>query len=350
MARIDFRSTTVADEAAIRALLQQAHGAARAHPMFESRHLHWKYWQPRQGWQGSRSYVLTRNGEIIAHAAVVPAVCSSITDRLKLLHVIDWAASADTRGAGNTLMQHIGTLADAIVTSEGDDAALRLLPFIGFAQSNTVVTMYARPLRPLLYLYGTQGPRWRLVARCLRNALWALCAPARATGNWRARRVPTGQVAAAAIPWPAPKRGTAVLERSASVMSYWLQCPAAPMELYAVESGSGTVGYFVLAFAPGQARLADCWLDSDAPAAWETLVQLAVARAAARAHVAEVAATCSEPLLAGALARCGFHARALRPLFVRTATGTRLPDAAIRIQMLDDDAAYRHSGARLLWA
>jgi hypothetical protein len=111
MVRIDFRSTTVADESAIRALLQQAHGAARAHPMFERRHLQWKYWQPRQGWQGSRSYVLTRNGEIIAHAAVVPAVCSSVTDRLKLLHVIDWAASADTRGAGNTLMQHIGTLA-----------------------------------------------------------------------------------------------------------------------------------------------------------------------------------------------------------------------------------------------
>jgi hypothetical protein len=156
---------------------------------------------------------------------------------------------------------------------------LRLLPFIGFAQSNTVVTMYARPLRPLLYLYGTQCPRWRLAARCLRNAIWALRAPARATGSWRARRVPTEQVAAAAIPWPAPKRGTAVLERSASVMSYWLQCPAAPMELYAVEDGSGTAGYFVLALAPGQARLADCWLDSDAPAAWEALVQLAVAQA-----------------------------------------------------------------------
>jgi len=350
MARISFRSTTVADESAITALLQQAHGAAYAHPMFERRHLYWKYWEPLEGWHGSRSYVLTRNSEIIAHAAVVPAVCSSRTDRLKLLHVIDWAARADRRGAGNTLMQHIGTLADAIVTSDGGDAALRLLPFMGFTQSNTVVTTYARPVRPLLYLDGGERPRWRLVARCIRNTIWALRARPGTSGAWRARAVPTAQVATASIPWPAAKHGTAILERSAGVMSYWLQCPAAPMELYALENGAATEGYFVLAFAPGQARLADCWLDSEAPAAWEALVHLAVRQATRHAQVAEVAAICSEPLLAGALERCGFHARAARPLFVRAAHGIRFPATAIRIQMLDDDTAYRHSGSRLLWA
>ena len=105
--------------------------------MFEGRHLHWKYWEPRADWQGSRSYVLTRQDRIIAHAAIVPAVCSWGTERLKLLHVIDWAACPEARGAGNTLMRHINTLADAIVTSDGATAALRLLPFLGFADSGT---------------------------------------------------------------------------------------------------------------------------------------------------------------------------------------------------------------------
>jgi hypothetical protein len=350
MARIGFRSTTVADESAIQALLQRAHGAARGHPMFQRRHLYWKYWEPYAGWQGSRSYVLTRDGDIIAHAAVVPAVCNWGNDRLRLLHVIDWAARADALGAGNTLMQHIGTLADAIVTSEGDAAALRLLPYMGFARSNTVVTLYARPLRPLLYLGAAGAPRWRLAARCVRNALWALRASAGTPGTRKARRVPAEGVAAAAIPWPVPAHGTAVLERSAAVMSYWLQCPAAPMELYRVENGSTVEGYFVLAYAPGQARLADCWLDSDAPAAWEALVHLAVRQARSHADVAEVTAICSEPLLARALERCGFHARALRPLFIRAADGIRLPAPRMRIQMLDDDAAYRHNGSRLYWA
>jgi len=108
------------------------------------------------------------------------------------------------------------SLADAIITAEGDDAALRLLPFSGFVQSNTVMTMSARPLHPLLRLYGTQGPRWRLAARCLaQRHLRAACARARnrqVAGTAHADRA----VAAAAIPWPAPMRGTPVLERPAA--------------------------------------------------------------------------------------------------------------------------------------
>ena len=349
MTRIGFRPTTPTDESAVRSLLQEAHGAAPGHPMFEGRHLHWKYWEPRADWQGSRSYVLTRDDRPVAHAAIVPAVCSWGHERLKLLHVIDWAAHPDARGAGNTLMRHIGALADAIVTSDGAAAALRLLPFLGFADSGTVVTQYARPIRPLLYLTGADTPRWRLVARCVRNTLWALRAPAGAPRVQRSRPIDAGKLGGAAIPWPAPRYGSAVLERSAAVMSYWLQCPAAPVEFHVVENGAAAEGYFVLAYAPGQARLADCWLDCDTPAAWDALVQLAVQQAARHSAVAEVAAICSEPLLAAALQRCGFHARSSRPLLVR-ANGVRLPAAGIRIQMLDDDTAYRHGGSRTFWA
>src|SRR5215469_11972199 len=121
------------------------------------------------------------------------------------------------------------------------------------------------------------------------------------------------------------------------------------MELHVVENGAAAEGYFVLAYAPGQARLADCWLESDDPEAWQALVQLAVRQAARHSEVAEVAAICSEPLLAAALQRCGFHARSSRPLMVR-ANGMGLPTAGIRIQMLDDDSAYRHDGSRTFWA
>jgi hypothetical protein len=350
MACVGFRSTTAADEPEIRALLQEAHGIAPGHPKFEHRHLCWKYWEPRAGWAGSRSYILTQDDRIGAHAAVVPAVCSFGNVRLNVLHVIDWAARAEARGAGNTLMRHIGTLCDAILTSSGSDRAWPLLPFLGFAETNTVVTQYARPIRPLLYLRAAEAPRWRLAARCVRNALWALRAPSGLPRERQARRVAAGEIAAARLPWPAPKYGTAVLERSPGVMSYWLQCPAARMELYAVENGAETEGYFVLAFVPGQARLADCWLDCDTPAAWEALVQLAVWQATRHTDVAELVAICSEPLLALALQRCGFHARGSRPLLVRVSHEPRFPAAGIRIQMLDDDAAYLHSGSRVFWA
>jgi len=329
MTRIGFRSTTVADESAIRLLLQEAHGVAPGHPMFEGRYLHWKYWEPRAGWQGSRSYVLTRDDLIIAHAAIVPAVCSWPNERLNVLHVIDWAARPEARGAGNTIMRHVGALADAIFASDGGDIAWRLLPFLGFAESNTVVTQYVRPIRPLLYLSDAEAPRWRLAARCVRNTLWALRAPAGAPRAQRSRSVTAHELDGAPIPWPMPRNGSAVLERSAAVMSYWLRCPAAPVELHLVED--------------------DCWLDRDDPALWEALVQLAVRQAAGHREVAEVVTICSEPLLAAALQRCGFHARASRPLMVR-ANGIRLPTAGIRIQMLDDDSAYRHDNSRTFWA
>ena len=349
MTRIGFRSTTVADESAIRLLLQEAHGVAPGHPMFEGRYLHWKYWEPRAGWQGSRSYVLIRDDLIIAHAAIVPAVCSWPNERLNVLHVIDWAARPEARGAGNTIMRHVGALADAIFASDGGDIAWRLLPFLGFAESNTVVTQYVRPIRPLLYLSDAEAPRWRLAARCVRNTLWALRAPAGAPRAQRSRSVTAHELDGAPIPWPMPRNGSAVLERSAAVMRYWLRCPAAPVELHLVEDGAAARGYFVLAYAPGQARLADCWLDRDDPALWEALVQLAVRQAAGHREVAEVVTICSEPLLAAALQRCGFHARASRPLMVR-ANGIGVPTAGIRIQMLDDDSAYWHDGSRTFWA
>src|ERR1700693_3758520 len=159
MARIGFRSTTVADESAILDLLQEAHPPG--YPMFEHRHLYWKYWEPHEAWQGSRSYVLTKDERIFAHGPVVPAVCAWGSDRINILHVIDWAARRDARGAGVALMQHIGKLADAIVTSGGSDTALQLLPFMGFRESNTIVTGCVRPIRTLAFLTGADDLSWR---------------------------------------------------------------------------------------------------------------------------------------------------------------------------------------------
>jgi hypothetical protein len=348
MARIGFRSTTPADESAIVGLLQEAHGSSPTNPAFEPRHLHWKYWQPHEGWQGSRSYVLTKDDRIVAHGTVVPAVCTWEQQRVRVLHVIDWAARAEVRGAGAAVMEHIGKLADVIATSGGSDKGRQLLPFMGFKESNTIVTGYARPIRPWLYLARNGSRRWRRAARCVRAALWSARAPAHRDPSWQARRVCAEELAATAIPWPAPKYGAAVLERHPAVMSYLLQCPAAAMELYTAGRGDKPEGYFVLAFSRPQARLVDCWLDSESLADWTALVSLAVRRARQPEGVGEIAATCSDPLLAAALRRCGFHPRFSRSLSVRATTGgARLPDRTVRIQMIDDDQAYLQGG---FWA
>ncbi len=347
MARIGFRSTTPADESAILALLREAHGAPAADPALERQHMHWKCWQPHEGWQGSRSYVLTKDDRIVAHGTIVPAVCAWERERINMLHVIDWAARSEVRGAGAAVMENIGKLADVIATSSGSPKGRQLLPFIGFKESNTVVTGYARPIRPSLYFTGSGAHRWRRAARYLRAGLWALCAPAHRDASWQARRICAEDIAATSIPWPAPKYGSAVLERKPAVMSYLLQCPAADMELYAVGRGAEPEGYFVLAFTGAQARLVDCWLESESLPGWTALVSLAVRQAEQHAGVGEIAATCSEPLLGAALRHCGFHARFSRSLSMRVSGAARPPDRTVRIQMIDDDQAYLHSG---FWA
>jgi hypothetical protein len=350
MARIEFRSTTGDDEGTIVALLQESLGMKPDHPMLERRHLHWKYWEPREDWHGSRSYALTKDGRIVAHGAVVPCECVWGSHRIRMLHVIDWAGKSDARGSGAAIMQHIAKLGDAIVTSSGSEMALPLLPHLGFKHSGTVVKRYVRPLRPLIQLLDANKLTWRLVPQFLRNVAWTLTAPSDGSGPWQAHHIDIDDLANTPIPWPSAKNGTAVLVRTAGVMKYLLRCPASPMNFYAIEREGSLQGYFVLGHVPAQVRLVDCWIDSAEDVAWIALVNLAVKHARKTSRAAEVVAISSEPLLSDALLKCGFHTGPGRPLFLRARGETPIPDVNIRIQMIEDDTAYLHDGNSSIWA
>jgi hypothetical protein len=345
----NFRSSTAADEAEIAALLRGSLGLAPGHPMAEPSHLYWKYWEPRADWAGSRSYVYLRNGQIVAHGAVVPNVCLWRAHRMKALHVIDWAAKPDSGGSGVALMKQIAKLTDAIFSVGGSELTQQIQPVIGFKECGTIV-QYARPLRPLLRLAYPEYRSWRLAPQIMRAAFWALTAPSRLDFEWSAQRIRAEQLAEASIIWPSSKFGTTVFERSNASMSYWLRCPATPMELYSVRSNGRQRGYFLLALAPAQARIVDCWIDSDELAEWSAMVQLAVGRAKVHEQVAEVVSMCSDPMLSAALTECGFQMRHVAPILMRAASGVTRPDVKIRFLMSDADEAFLHDGRKNLWA
>ncbi len=350
MASPNFRSSTVADEAEIAALLQELLGLAAGHPMAVPNHLHWKYWEPRADWVGSRSYVYLRDGQIVAHAAVIPNVCLWREHRIKALHVIDWVARPDSGGSGVALMKQIGKLTDAIFAVGGSEITQEILPIIGFKQCGTTITQYARPVRPLLRLVNPEYRIWRLAPQVMRGVFWTLTAPSRRDVVWSAHRILADQLSAASIIWPSPKFDATVFERSNALMSHLLRCPATPMELYSVHSYGRPRGYFLLAFAPAQARIVDCWIDSDQLTEWRATVQLAVDQAKAHVQVAEVVSMCSDPLLGAALVKSGFHIRHAAPMLLRVACGVARPDVRIRFLMADSDAAFLHNGRNSLWA
>ena len=311
--------------------------------------LHWKYWQSRADWPGARSFVLTDGRDPSAHGAVIPAWCAWGARRIRMLYVIDWAARRGAVGAGVALMKHIGQQAQALLAIGGSAETIQILPQIGFRPMG-VATGYVRTLFPMRLLRGAGLPARRLLPRFARSVAWTIAAPSTRSTEWRARRVADDDISSIDSVFPVPARGMSVLERSVDLFRYALSCPVVPMALFAVERSGRVRGYFLLASAPGQVRIADCWMDSDEPADWRAMILCAVEQAKYDRQAAEVVILASDPLLAESLLACGFHARHQTPIQVRPTDALSMPPAPLRVQLLDSDAAFLHEGRNGYWA
>ena len=321
------------------ALWQEAGLRANSDPL----ELHWKYWQPRADWPGPRSFVMARGTEILAHAGLIPAVCARGSQRLSTVHLIDWAALGSAVGAGVSLMKHIGRSTDVLLAIGGSAQTLAILPHLGY-RTAAPVTTFVRTLHPLRILAPSAHSTWKLPARFARSVFWKLRAPSPALEDWTVSPVPASEAGALIAVLPAPTEHIAVLERNEALLRHALACPIAPMRLFSVAHGARVRGYFLLSFVMGQLRLADCWIDSQEPSAWRALVHCAVREAKREHRAAELVAWASDPLLTECLRQCGFHARGIEPVQFLPAAGVDFPVANLRLQMLDNDAAYRHLG------
>lgn len=311
--------------------------------------MRWRYWQARADWSGPRSFVVVRDSTILAHAAIVPGGLLWDGGRAQTLHLIDWAARPDAIGAGVALMKYARSLADALIAIGGSAQTLKIAPELGFKRIGEAAA-FVRPLRPLRVLGGVQGPGWKLLPRAIRSAYWSASAPKAGSADGRARRVVAGEIAMLAERLPVRTQGLALFERSPALFEHVLSCPVTAIELYAWERSPQARGYFLLAFAPAQARLVDFSTDSSDPLDWRSLVQCAVHEARKHTDAAEVVALASEPLTARALRESGFHVRGAQPIQLLASRNSSIEASSVRVQMLDNDAAYSHQGRADLWA
>jgi hypothetical protein len=139
---------------------------------------------------------------------------------------------------------------------------------------------------------------------------------------------------------PSARAGLTVLERSTALMAYFLDCPIAPMALYGLEKAGKRRGYFMLAFAPHQARLVDCWVDSPDPNDWRCMVHCAVHATLQYPRVAELVTMASDPILSQCLQDLGFHAQHTVAVMILPKPGLNAIPANLRFQMLDSDAGF----------
>lgn len=343
----EFRSTVPEDAPAIAAFLERIFGFPAGMPLVEPRHLDWKAWQERRDWSGSRGYVMARHGQIDAHAIVVPLCCTDGKQRFRFVHLIDWAADPAAVGSGVSLLKRIAQMVDAVIAVGGSQATQKVLPGLGFKAWGNV-TRFARPVRPFRR-FATQKFTPRLLAQVARGLLWSAQAASLRPKGWNVAPVRAEELFATGISWPHGAEGAFTFARTAEAMAYFLRCPATPMALYSVMKANRARGYFLLAFAPGHARIADFYIDSVDREDWRILAELAVAQARDNPDVAEVVAMASEPVTCGALLDSGFHVRGSSPLRVLPAKGLALPSGKIRFQMIDSDFAYLHSNEIRYW-
>ena len=340
------RPSTPADAAAITRLLTEAGLQPNSRPQ----DLWWKYWQPRADWPGPRSFVLTRGDELIAHAAIVPGWCDYQGQRMSVIHVVDWAARGGVPGAGAMLMKHMGHQAQALLAIGGSMRTREVLPYLGFRAAGTA-TGYVRSLGPHRFLRVVRSRNWRLVPRLLRSALWSAYIPAVGKHGWSAREIQREAAASVAEVLPRPETdGSNVLGRSTGQLQYMLECPILPIRLFGVERGGHLGGYFLLAYAPGQVRIADCWMESGARIDWQAMLICAVEQARLDPSSAEVAVIASDPAFSAALTSCGFHPRFGLPVQLRLPNGGAVPASPLGVRMLDNDAAYYYEPGSILWA
>lgn len=339
-----FRPSTPEDASQIVTLFEEV----GFNPNCRPQDLHWKYWRERFDWEGTRSFVLTDERRVIAHGSAVPGRIAWGEHRASILQVTDWAASPKSPSAGVSLLARIGQLADIHVSVGGSQDTREIMPLIGF-KPLCGITGFVRPLRPLrIFSSGARGG-WRVVARYLRSLLWKARAPSIDLAQCRVLRIEPRELALLAPVFPRPRAGVAVIERSAAVFAHALACPIVASELYGFECRGTLRGYFLLTFAPGQARVADIWTESEDPAEWRACIQCAVERAMQHRDVAEIISWASTPELSARWLECGFHARTCDPVLVRQRGTLKIPPL-VHLQMLDTDAAYLHHGLPGLWA
>ena len=340
-----FRPSTPEDGPAIVALMREA----GLEPNAEPAHLHWKYWQVRPDWPGPRSFVIADRGALLAHGAIMPGTLRWGGREARVIHMIDWAAQREAIGAGVQLMKHVGRQTDYLLGVGGSEQTRKIMPLIGYRLSGEV-TGFVKPLAPARLLGKLGGSRWKRVPRFARSLLWSLSTPRTQSSAWQTLPIRAEDLERIGPVLPEPGAQLAVLGRGPAYLRHALACPIVPIGLHALERAGRIGGYFLLSYAPGQARLADLWMNSADPMDWRALVHAAIREARGSGQAAELAAWSSDPALSKVLSECGFHARFTLPIYLRGSAGALPPDKPLRVQMLDNDAFYLYFSTRNLWA
>jgi hypothetical protein len=331
-----FRATTPSDTANLNALFAEAFDSPPGSSLFDPALLAWKYWDLREDWAEPRSFVLEKDGRIIAHAGLWPAKFGEGQSAFRGVQMIDWAAAKDSPGAGLTLVQKFARMFDFIYSIGGSDATRKVLPAFGFIELTRAWTA-ARPLRPVRQILSHQQRNWKVGPRMIRNWSWSTSPARRVSAGWKVTPLKPSDISGSANSWFSP--------RDAAFFEYFLRCPVGKYRLYGLTDESGPQGHFALGVVRNQARLSALSLRIANLESLRNAYTLAQQTAFGLTDAYEIAASGSTGVSSDAAVEAGLRMIQTKPVYFFSQDGRFAFPENFQFQLSDDDGAFLDIGA-----
>jgi hypothetical protein len=333
---IEFASAEAADIPQIRSLMRSAFQVPSDAPFLDPQLLQWKYIAPRPDWEGSRSYILKKGTELLAHCGVAPVRFVFPDREVSCVCFMDWAGSRALPGSGLLLMRRLMKLADVAVVVGGSPDTWSTIPHLGF-QPYMNLQYYSRVVRPWRRFHNTaEESGWKRFGRLLRDTARTIFWLPQSEREWswtpvdRFQQGPLSQQAASQI---------TLTRHDADMLNYWLSCPRGTFRGGWIRFRGKIRGYAVLNRLGSQARIVDARVDSNRWADWVALYALAMNEAAQDPEISEVICAASSPLAQSAILANGFRPGYQASFFLydpkKIFAGRPLP----HWNLIDDDAA-----------
>ncbi|MFY9907695.1 MAG: hypothetical protein WBX02_02210 [Terriglobales bacterium] len=300
--------------------------------------LEWKYLRSQPEGEGNRSYLLEKNGQVIAHCGICPVTFHlPNATTVNSVTMMDWAADPSVPGAGIRLFRHLMAMTPASFVIGGAPSTRLIVPRLGFQLVEAAPT-YSAWLRP-----------WRefrtrpLTGKSTLRLLHGLAHPGR-SHRWKAAEwnfVPTSQFDDSVVPLLArSKRTWTFCQRTLSGLNHLLQCPHPKMQGFLLKRSADLVGYFVIGRADWEARLLDLVVDSEDAQDWSLACALVTEAAKLNPEVGRIRALAALPILRQALQSNGYWYQYQEPIMLHDPS--HLLDSAfpVSFQFLDGDSGY----------
>jgi len=331
------RASDSRDLPALAKFLTRVYKLAPSHPLTDPRFLEWKYVWPRPGWNGSRSYILEKDGEIVSHCGVCPATLRLPGGEIvPSLTMVDWAADPATPGAGFLPFRKLMGMADTSF-AVGAINTRAIVVRLGFREVDQAPS-YSAWVRP----WGEFRAR-PVSSRSMARLLHGWTHPAKKWkgqgAKWEA--VQTSKFDSSLEPvLRCQGRSWTTCVRTIEDLNYLLRCPHLPMTGLLLRREGQILGYCVVGRAQWEIRVLDMDLCSGEDIDW-TLACGALTQAIRLDREAcRIRALATTPILRRALSANGYWAHSNEPIFIYDPKHVLDQALPIALQLFDGDSGY----------